>query len=118
MRAPQYARFKPQKRAHGAPRGVAGMPAAAVTNERGNHAPLMVDGGPLKVTLSLWGKSAKAMLGTGAKARPNPVASVAPTVQATLTEPARVMTATPARDRYKSRDDRYRHYAWGKGRLG
>jgi len=115
MRKPQYSRFKGSKRASKRARANAGYAAAPVT----------VTTQAVKLTLSLWHKSAKEM-GYGTKGKPleaMPVMTLACDRQ--TAEPPRTLCNVPGsyaysgdrlrlvtRDKPLSRDARHRQYAW------
>lgn len=112
MRCPQYARFKPAKRAVGAPCG-----NAPHTTGKGTVS-VVTDFVPIKMATFR-----QRDLGAGLKGMPRAQAAVIKARRAALTmtlpkggqrgEAPRVLhTGKVKRDGYLSHDDRHRHYAW------
>ncbi len=92
MRAPQYGRYKvtgrPLGRAEALPPAVGGAVTIASPNK--------------PVSLRLWHKSAYGFTAD----KPGPLMT-----RAVKDEPSKVLCEVPGRDRYKSRNDRYRIYS-------
>ena len=121
MRAPQYGHNKGKRRGLNpfslpmvrvTSKQVAGR---RVTTRRPNRLPAAYVSGAVTIKalnkpikLGLFHKSAKEMLGSGKKSRPNPVMTKVDAVN----EPPRLLCAIPPRDKPKSRND-MRWFQWG-----
>lgn len=112
MRCPQYARYKPQKRASGALKGIGGHMAGKGT--------VTVTAEFVAITLPTFRQRD---LGAGLKGMPKAQRDAIKARRAglTMTKPVTAQAAEPPRtlcngvqkrEGYKSRDDRHRHYAW------
>lgn len=117
MRCPQYARFKPQKRTSGAPRGNAGHAKGAGTlTIKPDFVPITL------ATFRVMPNGSCPSLGMGLKGVPKALRAGIKARRAALTmtlprdaqkgEVRVLADGNVKRDGYKSRDDRHRHYAW------